>query len=993
MITEYYVIRRGHYRVADLYSSSKDGWYYYTYGINFRAYAAYISGIVINVVGFAGATGRDVPIAATRIYQMSFFTGFGVSSLIYYVLNRIFPVPGGIGSVDRFEEVDLSGYDYVPGVEYAAKLLIALPTDPCPGLPLFSPSLPPPIDTAVDVYRRPIACRRRPRFRERTIITTTRMGPVRVWGARVSIIIITILLLLPNSTTTNMGLGTTRILGIQPRERERERERRLTLEGRETGMRRERGLSLTTTGGSGGHHHHHHHPHPSATNVSSVTGPGVVGGDRDREREMHGIRRQREQQQQIHHGAPLPPPGPPLGPPPPPPSGAGPQGLAAVAAAADAISASVAAGSSSSASVSVSASVSGVPPSLPAVPPPPPPPSLGAPQPLTNGNAGRALSGSGSGSLAVVAARLGDSMEVIRAEYEVLAGELGSVRGQRDEFEAKGPGLRSARNSPDQSIFYKPGSAGTGTGSKDRERERGERLPDLREVKRMRVDSLEGASSSAPTSITVGGGTGAPGASVNGAPSGAKLPVLGSGSRAAMREREKMEEREKEWLKEKEKEKERGVGKEVSSKIVLCSSPPPSSSDPCTPSSTCSSPSTCTLLLILILLPPTTAAGETNNAWQPTATAATADTFKFVGFDTKVPACTWDGEYGTLDVGSVPDELKKEGSDWFALFNPRQGVSVNERREREREREKVVDVDVVHTFLHESVVCCVKFSSDGKFLATGCNRSAQIYDTKTGVKMCSLVDEGAPTGKGGDLYIRSVCFSPCGTWLATGAEDKMIRIWDIAKKRIRKILDGHQQEIYALEFSLDGRLLVSGSGDKTARVWDIDSALGAESGTNNNNDTAAKAIVLTISDNASDRMKDVDVDGDEIDDSADREGMDVDLEDKTKEGEEQIGTDAGITSIAVSPDGRYVAAGSLDSVIRLWDLRHPSSSSSSTSSAGERMLIERLKGHKDSVYSVSFTKDGRFLVSASLDQGVRVWDVGHLGIVPAPGVSEIVWGI
>ncbi|TEB23337.1 NCS1 nucleoside transporter family [Coprinellus micaceus] len=94
MITEYYVIRRGHYRVTDLYSSSKDGWYYYTYGVNFRAYAAYISGILINVVGFAGATGRDVPLAATRVYQMSFFTGFGVSSLVYYVLNRLFPVPG-----------------------------------------------------------------------------------------------------------------------------------------------------------------------------------------------------------------------------------------------------------------------------------------------------------------------------------------------------------------------------------------------------------------------------------------------------------------------------------------------------------------------------------------------------------------------------------------------------------------------------------------------------------------------------------------------------------------------------------------------------------------------------------------------------------------------------------------------------------------------------------------------------------------------------------
>ncbi|KAH6906693.1 permease for cytosine/purines, uracil, thiamine, allantoin-domain-containing protein [Coprinopsis sp. MPI-PUGE-AT-0042] len=112
MITEYYVIRRGHYRVADLYTASKDGWYYYTYGVNFRAYAAYISGILINVVGFAGATGRDVPLAATRIYQMSFFTGFGVSSLMYYTLNRLFPVPG---MADKFEEIDLSNYDYVPG--------------------------------------------------------------------------------------------------------------------------------------------------------------------------------------------------------------------------------------------------------------------------------------------------------------------------------------------------------------------------------------------------------------------------------------------------------------------------------------------------------------------------------------------------------------------------------------------------------------------------------------------------------------------------------------------------------------------------------------------------------------------------------------------------------------------------------------------------------------------------------------------------------------
>jgi glucose repression regulatory protein TUP1 len=87
-----------------------------------------------------------------------------------------------------------------------------------------------------------------------------------------------------------------------------------------------------------------------------------------------------------------------------------------------------------------------------------------------------------------------------------------------------------------------------------------------------------------------------------------------------------------------------------------------------------------------------------------------------------------------------------------------------------------------------------------------------------------------------------VCFSPDGKLLATGAEDKQIRvihsssfsrtsakaeilqIWDIARKKIVRVFDGHQQEIYSLDFSLDGRLIVSGSGDKTARIWDMANA-------------------------------------------------------------------------------------------------------------------------------------------------------------------------
>lgn len=72
--------------------------------------------------------------------------------------------------------------------------------------------------------------------------------------------------------------------------------------------------------------------------------------------------------------------------------------------------------------------------------------------------------------------------------------------------------------------------------------------------------------------------------------------------------------------------------------------------------------------------------------------------------------------------------------------------------------------------------------------------------------------------------------------------------------------------------------------------------------------------------------------------------------------------DAGVTSVCISPDGRLVAAGSLDTVVRIWDVQ-----------SGQ--LIERLRGHRDSVYSVAFTPDGRGLVSGSLDKTLKYWDL------------------
>jgi NCS1 family nucleobase:cation symporter-1 len=93
MICDYYWVRKGYLQIKDLYSGKKTGPYYFTLGFHWRGYAAYIAGILINVVGFAGAIGRDVPIGAKRIYDLNFFAGFIVSSLVYKGLCTISPIP------------------------------------------------------------------------------------------------------------------------------------------------------------------------------------------------------------------------------------------------------------------------------------------------------------------------------------------------------------------------------------------------------------------------------------------------------------------------------------------------------------------------------------------------------------------------------------------------------------------------------------------------------------------------------------------------------------------------------------------------------------------------------------------------------------------------------------------------------------------------------------------------------------------------------------
>ncbi|XP_030008433.1 autophagy-related protein 16-1 isoform X2 [Sphaeramia orbicularis] len=295
-----------------------------------------------------------------------------------------------------------------------------------------------------------------------------------------------------------------------------------------------------------------------------------------------------------------------------------------------------------------------------------------------------------------------------------------------------------------------------------------------------------------------------------------------------------------------------------------------------------------------------------------------------------------------------------------------------------------VPTTALHVFeAHDGEVNAVRFSPGSRLLATGgMDRRVKLWEVISG--RCE--PKGALTGS--NAGITSIEFDSAGSYLLAASNDFASRIWTVDDYRLRHTLTGHSGKVLSARFLLDNARIVSGSYDRTLKLWDLRSKVCMKTvfaGSSCNDivcteqcvmsghfdkkvrfwDIRAESIVRELE--LLGRVTSLDLNHDRTELlTCSRDDL-VKIIDLRTNAVRQTFSAQGFkcgadwTRVTFSPDGSYVAGGSADGALYVWNV---------LTGKVDRTLD---RNHNSAINSVSWSPSGAYVASVEKGSKAILW--------------------
>ncbi len=249
--------------------------------------------------------------------------------------------------------------------------------------------------------------------------------------------------------------------------------------------------------------------------------------------------------------------------------------------------------------------------------------------------------------------------------------------------------------------------------------------------------------------------------------------------------------------------------------------------------------------------------------------------------------------------------------------------------------------------------------------------------------------------------VSALAYSPTNAWIAIGAADGQVALWQPHEDALACVWQGHDSWILSASASVDGALLATASEDQTVRLWAVEGLARPPHCLHTLRGHTGRIRAVAF------QPRTESTTGPPILASAGDDGAIILWDGAAGRPLQRLQSETGaIRSLAFLPGGDLLVSGGNDRLITLWDLRlghprsrwaghahdiskvicHPSGEMIASGGRDETVriwqlpsgrCIKTLHAHAGPISTMTFSPDGRWLATASDDQTVNMWETGH----------------